>query len=519
MFKKTILSLSFMAVATVASAAKVEDLSIKPTAGAQAQGVARSVNMKSDNLKTLSQFKDKAGNLHIRSKQMHKGLPIWNFQVIAHQPQGGAGETTYSGFYVSQLDTDLAKTAVRIKPESEVLAFVREHHVSMGPEASVVEDGRTKSYIYLDQDKIAHQVYEVSFAANAPEGNHPSLPTYIVDAQNLVIYKHWDAMMHQKVGRGPGGNFNTGRYMYGRGKDFKPFAIKVRGNVCIMKSTYVSTYDLANDIMGYEPYRYSCHAGKKKYYHEEAVINGAYGVLNDAHAFGLTIINMYHDWYGINPLPVPLIMQVHYALDYANAMWDPRNLVMSFGDGDEKMYPLVAMDVAAHEVAHGITQFSSDLLYMGQSGGLNESFSDMASQAGTYYLYGRNNWQIGSTIMKSGLPLRYMDDPRKDGASIAHTSDYVEGLDVHFSSGVFNKAFYNLATTPGWDVMRAYTVFYYANLTEWMPLETFASAGCGTIRAAEALKSYDPAIEPSAVIKALEKVGVYYNYNTESCHT
>jgi vibriolysin len=248
--------------------------------------------------------------------------------------------------------------------------------------------------------------------------------------------------------------------------------------------------------------------------------NGAYGIQNDAHAFGQAIVGMYHDWYDINPLPIRLIMQVHYGNNYPNAMWDPRYLVMSFGDGDnEMMYPLVVLDVAAHEVGHGITQFASDLIYVGESGALNESFSDMAAQAALYYFYGENDWKIGATIMKSGRPLRHMDNPRRDGRSIAHTAEYYDGLDVHYASGIFNKAFYNLAMTPGWDTQKAYTVFYYANLTEWFPDETFASAGCGVVRATMALQTYFPAFEPKDVIAALRSVGVYYNGETQTCKT
>lgn len=525
MFKKITLSLLFMAATTTVSAAKVEDLSIKPAMAAQNHLAAQAMKLKRENFKTLSQFKDMAGNLHIRSKQMHKGIPIWNFQVIEHQRQGVTTNSTYSGFYVSQLDTDLAKTAAHIKPEAEVIAFVRAYHEGTQPEASVLKDPQAKSYIYLDQDKVAHQVYEVSFEADAPEGNHPGLPTYIVDAQNLVIYKHWDDMMHSQVGKGPGGNLNTGRYVYGQ--DFEPFDIHIKDKkVCVLKNDYVKTVNLKNKEHGKPgkqgsiPVRYRCSVKKGHYYHDEKTVNGAYGVINDAHAFALAIVGMYHDWYDINPLPIQLVMQVHYGHEYANAMWDSRHLVMSFGDGDrDDMYPLVSLDVAAHEVAHGITQFSSDLFYSGQPGGLNESFSDMAAQAALYYFYGESNWQIGGKIMKSGRALRYMDDPGKDGISIAHTSKYYEGLDVHYSSGIFNKAFYNLATAPGWDPMLAYTVFYYANLTQWQPDENFASAGCGTIRGAKVLYEYSPEFNPSAVIDALEKVGIYYNNDTQSCHT
>ena len=56
-----------------------------------------------------------------------------------------------------------------------------------------------------------------------------------------------------------------------------------------------------------------------------------------------------------------------------------------------------------------------------------------------------------------------MDDPTKDEHSIGNAEDYCPGIDVHLSSGVFNKAFYLLTTTEGWDIWTAFDVFLTAN--------------------------------------------------------
>jgi Zn-dependent metalloprotease len=70
---------------------------------------------------------------------------------------------------------------------------------------------------------------------------------------------------------------------------------------------------------------------------------------------------------------------------------------------------------------------------------------------------GTNDWLVGATIFKgAGLALRYMHDPPLDGSSIDHASDYYTGLDVHYSSGVYNKAFYLLSTTDGWDTEKVF---------------------------------------------------------------
>ncbi|WP_336118282.1 M4 family metallopeptidase, partial [Klebsiella pneumoniae] len=74
----------------------------------------------------------------------------------------------------------------------------------------------------------------------------------------------------------------------------------------------------------------------------------------------------------------------------------------------------------------------------GQSGGMNEAFSDMAGEAAEFYMRGKNDFLIGYDIKKGSGALRYMDQPSRDGRSIDNASQYYNGIDVHHSSGVYN---------------------------------------------------------------------------------
>jgi hypothetical protein len=153
---------------------------------------------------------------------------------------------------------------------------------------------------------------------------------------------------------------------------------------------------------------------------------------------------------------------------------------MTFGDGFTTFYPLVSLDVSAHEVSHGFTEQNSGLIYSGQSGGINEAFSDIAGEAAEFYMRGSNDFMVGFDIFKSLTgALRYMCNPPQDGRSIDHASDYYNGLDVHYSSGVFNKAFCLLAKSSGWDTQKAFQAFAFANMNKWTPSETFVSAARG----------------------------------------
>jgi vibriolysin len=125
------------------------------------------------------------------------------------------------------------------------------------------------------------------------------------------------------------------------------------------------------------------------------------------------------------------------------------------------------------------------LIYSGQSGGINESFSDIAGEAAEMFMHGSNDFEVGADIFKAqDEALRYMDDPPRDGNSIGHTDDYYSGMDVHYSSGIFNKAFHLLVTTKGWTVQEAFTLFATANQMHWDLGSGFDDAFDGLILAA-----------------------------------
>ena len=181
----------------------------------------------------------------------------------------------------------------------------------------------------------------------------------------------------------------------------------------------------------------------------------------------------------------------------------PLTMQMYFGDGVKLFYPLTSLGVGAHELSHGFTSQHSNLTYEKQSGGLNESYSDMAAQAAEFYALGKNSWQIGPEIVKGKGALRYMDDPTKDGKSIAHVDDYTDDLNVHYSSGVFNKVYYTLGTSKNWDPRKAFDVMVKANTDYWNANSTFADAACGVMHATE-----DYGYSTDAVINAFNVVGI-----------
>lgn len=144
--------------------------------------------------------------------------------------------------------------------------------------------------------------------------------------------------------------------------------------------------------------------------------------------------------------------RVHYGSGYVNAFWDGTK--MTYGDGDGVNYgPLVSLDVAGHEMSHGVTENSANLTYSGESGGLNEATSDIFGTMVEFYAANANDagdYLIGEEFdLKNHVGFRRMDKPSSDGASYDCWSALVGQDDVHYSSGVGNHFFYLLAEGSG----------------------------------------------------------------------
>ncbi|MGP4085205.1 M4 family metallopeptidase [Streptomyces sp. KR55] len=148
--------------------------------------------------------------------------------------------------------------------------------------------------------------------------------------------------------------------------------------------------------------------------------------------------------------------RVHYGTRYNNAFWDDTCFCMTYGDGDgTQMGPLVSLDVAGHEMSHGVTSKTAALTYSGESGGLNEATSDIFGTLVEFHANNANDvgdWLIGEKIVRSGFgrsALRYMDKPSKDGVSVDCWSSSAADLDVHYNSGIGNHFAYLLAEGSG----------------------------------------------------------------------
>jgi hypothetical protein len=157
---------------------------------------------------------------------------------------------------------------------------------------------------------------------------------------------------------------------------------------------------------------------------------------------------------GIRNDGVAAYSRAHYSNNYVNAFWDDTCFCMTYGDGASNTHPLTSLDVAGHEMSHGVTSNTAGLNYSGESGGLNEATSDIFGTGVEFYA--NNSSDVGDYLIGekidingNGTPLRYEDQPSKDGGSKDYWSSSLGGLDVHYSSGPANHFFYLLSEGSG----------------------------------------------------------------------
>lgn len=221
---------------------------------------------------------------------------------------------------------------------------------------------------------------------------------------------------------------------------------------------------------------------------------------------------------------------VHYDGDYNNAFWDGSQMV--FGDGDGLLFTdfTKSLDVIAHELAHGVTEFASGLEYHNQSGALNESMSDVFGSLVKQWVRteaaDQADWLIGADIFTPEIDadaLRSMKAPGKAynneqfgrDPQPDHMSKFMQLPDtqqgdwggVHINSGIPNKAFYLTAVGIGGYAWEAPGHIWYAALEASTPLTQFQQFADTTYRKAGELFGAQSA-EQQAVLAAWKEVGI-----------
>lgn len=257
---------------------------------------------------------------------------------------------------------------------------------------------------------------------------------------------------------------------------------------------------------------------------KDVTVNEAYDAAGATYDFYLDVLGRN----SVDGRGLRLDSSVHYQRRFDNAFWNGFQMV--YGDGDGVVFNrfTISTDVIGHELTHGVTQYSANLEYEGQSGALNESMSDVfGSLVKQYQLKqtaGKADWLIGKGLLAKGIrgvALRSMkepgtayNDPNLGGRDPqpARMSDYLQTDEdnggVHINSGIPNRAFYLVASILGgyaWE--RAGKIWYAALTKKLSSTANFQEAADATFEAAGELFGTGKA-EQTAVRQAWSTVGI-----------
>lgn len=492
--------------------------------------------------------RDNTNVQHTRIKQTYAGIPVWGADAIIHTPHGTYKNlatqiqdkhTSMNGTVYLDIEKDLTNNLLlKVSQKNKALESAKQKYRES---TNQFYNESISPYIFVSLDNKAHYIYKISFYYFDKKTKAPHHPIILIDVENLKIYESWDNIQTIQTNKveSIGGNPVMNKLYY----DDKPSHLPklnmvVNADQCHFENNHlILKRGLYSDGISGSPlggFHFdwnklplvisSCHKVNgslkidlhdKESYEGADRTNGGYSPASDAlHNIQITQ-QLYQQWYST---PVysdkdgsskKIVAILHFASrkdpnsNWNNAFFDEAQEIIALGDGDSENYPNTDLETIAHELSHGFTSQHSNLVYQHDSGGINESFSDMAAKAAEFMTDGKTTWNLGGTVTKTGKPLRYLDDPKNDGASIDHLKDFTQFLDVHFSSGLFNKAFYILATTPGWDTKKAFDVMVHANRYYWTSNICFEQGADGVVSAARQL-----GYNVSDVEQAFAKVGI-----------
>jgi len=411
-------------------------------------------------------LKDELGQTHTRYEHLYRGVRVWEGDTVAHNV---AGLTTVTGDSHPSIQVSTTPRLTAEDARSIAHALLR----PQGPYAQVpsaelivypqvVEKakptklrGALGELNAVDMERVVTGytlAYHVHTALeNDAETRHVD---YIIDAASGDVLKQWDSLETTAA-------TGTGLSQYSGSVSLNTNSLTGGGWELhdLVRGMNQTTYNLNHATSGTGTvYTDSDNSwGDGANYVEGSSTTAANGQTAgvDAH-FGVGATYDYyknvHNRNGINGAGKATYSRVHYSNSYDNAFWDDTCFCMTYGDGSS-FTTLTSIDVAGHEMTHGVTANSANLTYSGESGGLNESTSDIGGTMVEFYRTGPaggttvpatgGNWLIGDQL--SATPLRYMYKPSKDGSSPDAWSSSVGSLDVHYSSGPHNRMFYFLS--------------------------------------------------------------------------
>ncbi|MCX4917155.1 M4 family metallopeptidase [Streptomyces sp. NBC_00687] len=440
--------------------------------------------------------KDADGTVHTRYERTYNGLPVLGGDLVVHETKAGKTEGVTKATKAAIKVSSLKAAVTTAKAEKQALTAAKD----AGSDKTAADQAPRK-VIWAATGKPT-LAYETVVGGLQDDGTPNELHVITDAATGKKLYEY------QGIETGTGKSLYSGTVTLSTTKSGTTYNLTdgTRGghktyNLKHGTSGTGTLFTDADDVWG-------TGAASSSTTDQTAAADAAYGAQETWDFYKNTFGRS-----GIKNNGVGAYSRVHYGNSYVNAFWDDSCFCMTYGDGSGNTHPLTSLDVAGHEMSHGVTSNTAGLNYSGESGGLNEATSDIFGTGVEFYA--ANSTDVGDyligekiNINGDGTPLRYMDKPSKDGGSKDSWSSTVGNLDVHYSSGVANHFFYLLSegsgaktingvsynsptsngtTVTGIGRAKALQIWYKALTTYMTSTTKYAGARTATLSAASAL--------------------------------
>ncbi|MCX5237714.1 M4 family metallopeptidase [Streptomyces prunicolor] len=436
-------------------------------------------------------IKDADGTVHTRYERTYGGLPVLGGDLVVDTAKSGATERVIKATNAAIAVADLTPDVTTAAAEKQAVSRAK----ALGSTKSAADSARKVIWAASGKPVLA---YETVVGGFQDDGTPNQLHVITDAATGKKLYEYQGIENATGVG-------NT----------------QYSGQVSLTTTQSGANYNLTDgDRGGHKTYNLNHGtSGTGTLFSQTSNTWGNSTTSNaatagaDAHYGAAETWDFYKNTFGRSGIKnngVGAYSRVHYGNSYVNAFWDDGCFCMTYGDGSGNADPLTAIDVAGHEMSHGVTSNTAGLNYSGESGGLNEATSDIFGTGVEFYA--NNSTDVGDYLIGEkidingdGTPLRYMDKPSKDGGSADSWYSGVGNLDVHYSSGIANHFFYLLSEGSGAKVIngvsynsptsdglpvtgigrdKALQIWYRALTTKFTSTTNYAAARTGTLAAA-----------------------------------
>ncbi|MCI0698857.1 M4 family metallopeptidase [candidate division KSB1 bacterium] len=476
-------------------------------------------------LKVVESFQDDFGKQHVKLAQWYQGVPVWGQDLVAHLEANGELYSVNARYSPTPKTINVnaanlgAEQAIQIARNNLTAQTSIEEFGELTQKILSYNGPRATKYILIDQKtQQPHLIWHVQIRSNLRDKWY-----YFIDASTGEILERYNDTNFDGPVTANATDLNGVTQtinVYQVGNTYylidasRPIWQTTQPDILNDPQGALWTIDARGKDLGRDTELFHVTSNNNTWNDRASV---------SAHSNVGRVFEYYYSTHGrraIDDQNSTIISVIHVTDEgqpMDNAYWN--GALMAYGDGNIALKPLAGgLDVAAHEMTHGVISRTVNLEYKFQSGALNESFADVFA-----VMVDRDDWLLGEDVaLTSYFPsgaLRNLQDPHNGGNSLndngwqpAHMNEFVDlTIDqdnggVHINSGVPNRACYLIGNAIGRD--KTESIYYRVLSARYLNTQSrFVDLRLAAIRAATDLYG-DNSAEVNAAKAGFDGVGI-----------